>query len=327
MTHPKCCSALLLFSLFATAGCSSSGDTTKAPGKKKVSSDVRRATVVARMDKREITIGELEDYLQSQNQYVRMRFSSPERKKVFLEKMVRLEVLVAEAKKRGLESHPDVQRRVKQALVDRLLKDLNRDLVKFSDITVAAIKARYDKNISKYNAPAKVRAVQIVLKTEAEAQKLIPQLKKIRGMRELAPLVAKHSVDAETKKKGGDLGFFAQDDKALPPEVVAAAFAIPKVTGVAGPLKVSGGFALLVKVATQPARNRPLAAVRDEIKNLLFKELRFKAVKGYADKLKEKAKVEIFAKEISKVRVKAHNEVKVPAGTSTPFKKKMGGTR
>lgn len=320
------CTVLILLSVFTLAGCPSSGKKSGGKGKK-LDADKRRATVVARIGKREITVGALEDYLGSQTQYVRMRFASVERKKVFLKKMVRLEVLVAEAKKRGLEAHPEVQRRVKQAMVDRLMKDLNRELVKFSEITDAAVEARYQKDIAKYKTPAKVRVVQIILETEAEAQKIIPLLKKIRGPRDLAPLVAKHSIEKKKKARGGDLGFFARDDKTLPAPLVAAAFGIPRVGGVAGPVKVPEGFALLVKVAAQEARNQPLAAVRSQIKDRLFKEMRFNAVKGYADKLKEKAKVEVFEAELAKVRVKAHNEVKVPAGTLVLPKKKKGGAR
>lgn len=326
MTSLKSFVAALLLAVLTLGACPGAEKKGGAKGKK-AKAEGRRAIVVARVGEREITVGELEDYLASQTQYVRMRFASPERKKVFLEKMVRLEVLVAEAKKRGLDSHPDVQRRFKSALVDRLMKDLNQELVKFSDVKEEAIEARYQKDIAKYQTPAKVRAVKIVLETEAQAKALLPALKKIKGPAELAPLVAKHSIDPAAKKKGGDMGFFARDDKTHAPELVQAAFSIPQVGGVAGPIKEPSGFALLVKVATQPARNQPLVAVRDQIKNRLFQEMRFEAVKGYADKLKEKAKVEIFDAELAKVRVKPHTEVKVPAGTLELPKQKKGGAR
>lgn len=301
-------------------GCS---DRSKPKGPRGAIKAGARDVVVARFDGKTMTAGEVADTLAKQPPYVRARFTTPERKKAFLQKLLRFEVLVAEARRRKLDRDPEVQRRKKRAMVDILMKQLNKELVTFKDVTDAEVAARYERDKAKYQRPERVRAALILLATEAEAKKALAKVaEKAGSARHFAELAHKISIDAESKKKHGDIGFFARDDEELPKALREAVFALPRQGRVAGPLKLEGkklkGWAIVLRSGRLPPMNRPLAVVKDRIKNELFHEKRFAAVTGYADTLKKKAKIEIDEAALAKVTAPARSLKKIPFPVAPP---------
>jgi len=201
-----------------------------------------RAKVVASIGEDKITVGMLEDELNRQNPYVRMRFSSDERKQDFLKNMVRFEVLAREARKRKLQGDPEVVRRVKRVMIDRMMAQLRSTLVKMEQITDADVAAYYAKNRSTYQQPPKVRASMIVLETRQEALKLLNMAKqKPSDVRYFADLVKDHGLKVPSRERRGDLGFFAKGDPKVPAEVAAAAFSIRNLWALGGPVKIEQG--------------------------------------------------------------------------------------
>src|SRR5262249_16677528 len=59
------------------------------------------AKVLARVGDREITLGEYAATLQRMDQFERLRYQSPERRKLLLDEMIKVELLAAEAQRRG----------------------------------------------------------------------------------------------------------------------------------------------------------------------------------------------------------------------------------
>ncbi|MCC6746964.1 MAG: peptidyl-prolyl cis-trans isomerase [Deltaproteobacteria bacterium] len=294
---------LCLGSLCVAVGCGGRGE--KAPESSKSAAqekDPLRKQVVATVGASTITAGEMIDLLNTQNPYMRVRFTSPERKKEFLKNLIRVELLVQEAKRRKLEQDPEVLRRVKRALVERLMEQLPGELVKYQDVTEADVKAFYEKNRTLFQQPAMVRASQLVVATEAEAQRLVATAKSKPGdLRFFTELVAKHSLDTASKARGGDLEFFTADDKKLPPALVKAVFALEGLWRVGGPIKVPGGFAVVVKTGSRPPVDRSLVGEAGQIRNRLFEERRIKAVEGFVEQLHTKAKIEINEELLKKV--------------------------
>ena len=82
---------------------SSAGTGTSSETKK---NDPDRNLALATLAGGKITVGQLEDELNRQNPYIRMRFTSVERKREFLKNMVRFEVLAREARRKGLQNDP-----------------------------------------------------------------------------------------------------------------------------------------------------------------------------------------------------------------------------
>src|SRR5690242_18856173 len=75
---------------------------------------------IAEVDGYVITLADFQDRINKQSPYIRARYTSMERKKEFLDNLVRFEVLAAEAKKRGLDQDPEVVRTMKQVMIQKL---------------------------------------------------------------------------------------------------------------------------------------------------------------------------------------------------------------
>jgi hypothetical protein len=83
-----------------------------------------------------------------------------ERKKEFLDNLIRFEVLAAEAKKRGLDQDPEVVRTMKQVMIQKLMKVEFDTRVKPEDVTEEEMKKFYEEHSAEYNKPEEVRVAE-----------------------------------------------------------------------------------------------------------------------------------------------------------------------
>ena len=112
--------------------------------------------MLAKVDDVTITVGEFQERINQQSPYVRARYTSLERKKEFLDNLVRFEVLAKEAERRGLDKDPEVVRTMKQVMIQKLLKD-EFDKQRMEDISDAECKKYYDAHPEEFNKPEEVR--------------------------------------------------------------------------------------------------------------------------------------------------------------------------
>jgi peptidyl-prolyl cis-trans isomerase C len=125
---------------------------------------------------------------------------------VLLDRMVDHEALVMLARRRGLEDNPAVKKQIEQA-TERVLEGALLGMDAAPKVTEAAIKARYGQLYANRPATEQVRARHILVSTEAEADKLIAELK---NGGDFATLAKQYSKDPDGQK-GGDLGFFSRE--------------------------------------------------------------------------------------------------------------------
>lgn len=278
----------------------------------KVETDPIRKQVVARVGNSTITVGRLTDEINKQNPFVRLRFTSLEQRKRFLMSMIRFEVMAQEAKKRDMDRDPQVIREVKKAMINSMMLQLRKELVKMQDITDKEIADYYQKNVRLYQQPAQARVSMLLTKTEAEAKKVMAAVKnKPKSPRHFAGLVAVHSIDQATRNRRGDLDYFRKDTKKQPKPLVDAAFelaggaaGLPRMFDVAGPLKLDTGWAVIMLTGYRQARNRPLDLEKGPIRTRLYNVKQKLAVKKYVEDLHKKAKVQVLDENLSKVKIK-----------------------
>jgi peptidyl-prolyl cis-trans isomerase C len=281
--------------------------------------DKDRELVVASVGTTRFTVGSLTDELNKQNPYVRMRFTSIDRRKEFLKNMIRFEVLASEARKQGLHRDPEVIRRVKRVMIDRLMEKMHASLVKIEDITDKDVESYYQAQRQLYHQPPKARASWIVTATEAEARTVLAEAKKKpTDMKHFAVLAAQHNLDPETKARRGDLDFFDKDTKKVPQAVVEAVFAVKGNWQLVGPVQLPAdgkvkGWAVAMKTGEIEAIDRPLAMEKDRIKNRLYNERRMKALEQYVDGLQKKSKIEINDGNLARVKIDMSIEPGKPA--------------
>jgi peptidyl-prolyl cis-trans isomerase C len=260
--------------------------------------------VLAKIDDVVITVGDFQGRINAQSPYVRARFTSLERKKEFLDNLVRFEVLAKEAQSRGLSNDEEVVRTMKQVMIQKLMKDQFDTAVKLDDISDAEVKAYYDGHPEEFNKPEEVRVADILVKDDKMAKKVLSD-PRIKGQENAGfrALVAEFSQDGATKDRGGDLRYFDANTKDLPAEIVKASFALTNVGDVSEPVKSSGGFHILKLTGRRKALVRTLDEVKPQIKNRLYREKRQTAMDDFVKKLREKASVEVHEDRLAKVVV------------------------
>src|SRR5512137_209190 len=193
--------------------------------------------VVAQGDGVVVTAAEFKARLDEQSPFLRQRYQSLDRKKEFLDSLVKFEVLAHAAEKEGLQNDPDVQMTVKKAMVQKLVSKKFAEGDASKDVSDAEVQKFYDEHKDDFVKPARVRVAGVLVgatdkdraQKSAQAKKLLAQLKAAekKDPQAIQALARTSSDDAATKASGGDLGFRSQEEfeKQFGAALGAAAFA------------------------------------------------------------------------------------------------------
>lgn len=299
----------LFFAFLAVTACEKKDAQQGKPGQALQMSEKERNEVLATVDGVPITVGEFTDRINKQSPYIRARYSSIERKREFLQNLIRFEVLAREAQKRGFDKDAEVVRTMKQVMIQKLTKDIIDNSVKLTDITDEELKKFYDEHVDEYRKAEQVRASAIVVKDKKAGDTVAAEAKKnTQDQKLFRDLVTKHCVDEELKSRGGDLRYFAKDDPNLAKPVIEAAFALEKIGDVAGPVKTDKGFYVVKLTGRRKELNRTFEEVKRQIQNRLYRDKRTKSLEDFVTNLKAKSKVQINEDKLGAV----------PIDTTTP---------
>lgn len=167
--------------------------------------------------------------------------------------------------------------------------EMNQKLTKLLEsqikVTDEQIKQAYDANKSAFTTPEQVRTSMILVKTEAEANDIIKQLKSGADFAELAK---SKSLDTATKDKGGDTDFFARGQKEE--AVETAAFKLAK-DEISGAVKTSEGYQVLKLTDRKEAHTATLDEKKEEIRKSLVAQQVSTLSQSWIEEQKGKAKI------------------------------------
>jgi len=138
----------LLLGLLIPAGCKGGGAPAEGDGGEHATTDSlpaeEAAKVLARVGDRTITLGDYVAALEHMDQFDRLRYQSPERRKELLSEMINIELLAQEARDKGYDKDPQTQQEVRAVLRDALLKEARSTAAKPADIPSDEVKAYFD---------------------------------------------------------------------------------------------------------------------------------------------------------------------------------------
>jgi len=273
-----------------------------------VSDEARRARVVASGTGFSITLGMLEDQINKQPRALRERYRNRTEQQKLLDEMVRLELLAQEAKRRDFDDASSVKSTVKDSSVQALLRSEIDDKISPESISAEAVKNFYEQNAADFHRAEQRRASQIVLATLDEAQTLLEEAKGA-DLRQFNELARKHSLDGETKLRGGDLGFFplsppAHPERAnIPEEVRKAAFQLKKAGDTTkAPVVVGEQFIIVRLTGIHPERHVELSQAESSIRTRLWRQERQNALTALLDSLRKNAHPEVFTARVDLVK-------------------------
>ena len=176
------------------------------------------------------------------------------------ESLINLELLSRAALDKGLDKDPTLAAALDIRRKDQLAKAYLEDYVKAHPITDAEIQAMYDKAKAQPMEP-EYHAHHILVKTEAEAKKLIAELDNKKAKFE--DLAKKYSQDPGSAKNGGALDW--SDRRAFVPEFSNALAGLKKGEITQTPVKTQFGYHVIRLDDTRTPKLPPLDAVRGEI--------------------------------------------------------------
>jgi peptidyl-prolyl cis-trans isomerase C len=201
-----------------------------------------------------------------------------------MDEVVDQKLLAAEALKRKLDRDPVAQRRLAAAR-ERILGDMLVESVVEKAVTPNAIRDLYQEQLKLSKQSEELKARQIVVTTQAEAEQI---RKLLAAGASFEALAMERSADTATRFSGGDIGgYFTLD---VMPEPYVAALKDAQPGGLVGPFAVEGGWAL-VKVE-EKRQEAPITfeAARPQIVRFLT----YDKVRDLLEKLRADARVQVL---------------------------------
>ncbi len=268
----------------------------------------RRAQVLVKGDGFSITVGTLEDQINKQPLGLRARYAEAEEKKALLDSLVRLELLGREAGTRGLADSSSVRQTVKDGAVQTLVRSEIDEKVTAESVSKEDIAAFYAQHPEEFHHAAQRRASHIALDTLERARELSVEAKKA-DMRGFSELAKKHSLDAETKLRGGDLSFFTLEPardaslRQVPEPLRKAVFALKNLGDVSEePVPVDSQFSIVRFTGERPERHVTLAEAEGSIRARLWRERRQRAVEDLINQLRARQKPQVVAERVDLIK-------------------------
>jgi len=295
--------SLVISSLLALAACKSE----------------HKGPVVATVGNESITADDLKRRLDETSPFLRARYNTLDRKKEFLENMIRNELLAQEAQRQGFDKSPAVKEQAKRAMIQELIKKQLDERLSGADIADGELKKFYDAHLDDFVKPERARVFHILFaakdaKEKAAAKKHAAELLKDIEAREkkgevnaFLTAAIKESKDQLSAPMGGDLRFLSRDElaKAYNPELAAAAFELKNPGDKAGPLETPAGVELVKLQVKTVALNRSFEDSKESIRGRMARERRSREYDDWMKKLRENAKVSINDAELDKVQVES----------------------
>jgi peptidyl-prolyl cis-trans isomerase C len=259
-----------------------------------------------------VTVAEFQARLDEQSPFLRQRYQNLDRKKEFLDSLVKFEILASAAQKEGYQNDPDVQLTMKKAMVQKLVQKRFGD-GDGKDITDAEVQKFYDEHKDDFVKPVRVRTSALLVAANekdraqkgAQAKKMLAQLKASakKDPQALQTLARASSDDAASKGNGGDLGFRSQDEYAKQFGEPFAAAAFGSKDGEEVLVETQQGFWIIRITGRQEGVTRTVDQVKPQIQSRLQREKRTKEFDDYVKKLREEAKITVNDAELEKIVV------------------------
>jgi peptidyl-prolyl cis-trans isomerase C len=265
-----------------------------------------------------ITADEFKARLDEQSPFIRARYSTLERKKEFLDNLIRFEVLAKEAERQGLDKDPEVVSTLRKIMVQKFVQRSFQADATGKDVPDAEVQKYYDEHKDEFFRPRKVRSSAIVFNAAAgapdRAKKVAAAAKalaKVKADEKKNPLafqqaVAEFTEDAATKAVSGDLGFKSTEEleKAYGKELATAAFAL-KAGETSSVIQGAQGVYVIRVTGVQEEMSRTFDQVKPQIAQKISREKKTKDFDEMVKKLRDAANVTVDDKVLDSIAVAA----------------------
>jgi len=241
--------------------------------------------VVARVNQVEITYEEFTKRLESLQK--ERGPIAPGQFKDVVRGMIQEEILLQSAMADGLDQDPAVKGRLEQARRQVLIEELvKRKVLARSQVTDEEARQMYEDNKPLFSTDT-VQVRHIMLRTQAEAEGVLQELREGKDFAELAKV---KSQDPGSAGKGGDLGAIRRGMTV--PEFEEEAFRLKE--GELSPvIRTQYGYHI-IKAGAHAAVVQPFDEVKDRIRQSLLQQKQRETFTVFMADLEKKATTQIF---------------------------------
>ncbi|MBD3246289.1 MAG: hypothetical protein GF333_04690 [Candidatus Omnitrophica bacterium] len=221
--------------------------------------------------------------------------SEAETQKKILQEIVNQQILAEEAKRRGMHEMSDIRQQVdayeSTLLAQRFIEELQADIV----VTPIEIETFYRANSMLFAEPERRKVREIVVRSQSKAQDIMMDLWKGSNFATQARL---NSV-AETRGRGGDLGYVVMDENTLREKKFEKYWqeVMSKKEGEMSNVfrGDDGNYYIILVEDIREGKEKPLSEVRDTIRTHLTQRKLLKRRDDLIHEAKQKMDVEINA--------------------------------
>ncbi len=288
MKHVAALLSVIIF--FAFLGCAKQGEEKKGP-------------YLAKVGSAKITQADFEREMKNLPPFAQKLFEGKGGKEKFLDELIKKELLYQEALKKGLDKDAEFKEKVEDFKKISLISQvLEKEIETKVTVTEQDVKDYYEKHKNELAAISQIRAKHILVKTEAEAKKILESIKKGEDFGKLAQ---KYSIDKGSAKNGGDLGFFSAGQMVPEFEAAAAQLDIGKVSE---PVKTKFGYHIIKVVDKKTGKPLEFEKIQNNIFQRLTAEKQKEVFDTFIENLRKSYKVEINQDAVSKLSMEVEKE-------------------
>ena len=242
---------------------------------------------LARVNDSVITLEEFEQEMEQLPQFLKLQMVSEEGRKEFLQKLINQELLLQEARKKGLHKDEKILANLEMLKKGLIINALQEELCAGKDeVSDEEVEAYYQENKEDFILEEQVRVRHILVKTLDEAKEV---KKRLYQGEDFITLAKQRSIWRSTKMRGGDLGYIKRG--MVHKSFEQAAFALKKRGELSDIVKTNYGYNIIRLEDKIGPRQRTFSEVQKEIRNLLRNKKRENILTAYLKKLREKAQL------------------------------------
>lgn len=255
--------------------------------------DEAASYVLAQVGNQQITRDMLDNIINTIPEENRVRFLTPDGRKKILDEVVFTLLLSEAAKSEGIDKEAPIKTRLNYAQSEYLGQEyMRRYMAGNPQISEAELEKYYNEHLAEFKPSEEIQARHILVKTEADANKVLEQIK---GGKDFAELAQKYSIDP-AGLRGGKLELPDGRDW-LPKGTFEKSFetALFKIQKgqIDGPMKTQFGWHLLKVDDRRQLETPAFVQVRGFIKSRLQEQKNMETQKQLTEDLKKKIPVTI----------------------------------
>ena len=315
-----CAGSLALVGLLAAcSSCKSGGSGGGDAGTAQTPAGLTEAQakqVLARVGDRTITLGDFASAIEHMDQFDRMRYQAPERRKELLNEMIDVMLLADEARAHGYDKDPATEQELREILRDAYVKKVRQGVPQPKDIPDTEVKAYFDAHKADFHDPERRRLSVIVLPSRGAAEAALASARGAAPM-QWGDLVRSKSIDPSAKANvpvdlAGDVGFVSPPgdprgaNSRVPDEVRTAAFEAATVNAgdvVPHVVQVANHFSVVRITSKTDPHDRTLTDVENTIRVKLAQQKAHEKEEARIDDLRKQFQVKIDETALAQVHV------------------------